>query len=168
MLLSRITKQSTILVGTVFCNYHLPDISSRKQPKIDIRYQIYSLLPFPPPPPLRSRASRFLRSRFVLPLPPGFTHYKHSTGIQIPIPNIYFSLLLHSKDLDSPCTHYYVNPSQDHSTGCPTHMTFYPPHTTPPYPTLLFSPTTGTLLGFEYPSKILTPPTPPFPFDVGD
>ena len=68
------------------------------------------------------------RGRYALPLPPVFTHYKHSTGAQIPVPNIYFSLLLRSKDLDSPCTYYYVTPSQDHSTGCPTHMTFYPPH----------------------------------------
>ena len=105
---------------------------------------------------LRSRASRFLRGRFVLPLSPVFNLYNHSTGIQIPVPNIYFSLLLRSKDLDSPCTYYYVTPSQDHSTGCPTHMTFYPPHPPPPHPTLPFSPTTGTVLGFEYPFKIST------------
>ena len=75
---------------------------------------------------LHSRASRFIRGRFFLPLLPVFTHYKHSTDIQIPVPNIYVSLLLRSKDLDSPCIYYYVTPSQDHSTGCLTHMTPYP------------------------------------------
>ena len=42
------------------------------------------------------------------------------------------------------------------TTGCPTRMTFYPSHPPPPHPTLPFSPTTGTVLGFEYPFKILT------------
>ena len=40
---------------------------------------------------LHSHASQFLRNHFILLLPPHsvFTHYKHNTGLQIPIPNIY-------------------------------------------------------------------------------
>ena len=82
---------------------------------------------------LHSRASRFLRGRFVLPLPPVFTHYKHSTGIQIPVPNIYFSLLSRSKDLNFARTYYYITPSQpqDAQLAWPfTHLTL--PHPIPP------------------------------------
>ena len=88
-------------------------------------------------------------SRFSPFLPTTSTALGYKYPFQIP-------LLSRSKDLDFPCTYYYVTPSQDHSTGCPTHMTFYPPHPPPPHPTLPFPPTTGTVLGFEYPFKILT------------
>ena len=82
---------------------------------------------------LCSRASRFLRGSFVLLLPPVFTHYKHSTGIQIPVPDIYFSLISRSKDLNFACTYYYITPSQpqDAQLAWPfTHLTL--PHPIPP------------------------------------
>ena len=70
-----------------------------------------------------------------LPLPPlpafslVFTHHCHSTGIQIPVPKICFSLPSRSKDLYFPFPFYYVTPSQYYSTGCPAHITLSPtPH----------------------------------------
>ena len=79
------------------------------------------------------------RDRFVHPPTPTptpvFTHYKHSTGIQIPVPNIYFSLLLRPKDLDfqlrNSLTRSLYGMPNSHDP-LPT-----PPSPTPPNPTPL-------------------------------
>ena len=64
---------------------------------------------------------------------------------------IFSSLPSRSKFPFFPSPFYYVTPSQYYSTGYPAHITLPPPFTI-----LLFLPTTGKVLGFEYPLKILS------------